>query len=88
MAKKTLTITLDQLSVFDSGDVVDPKSLIKKGLLKKSARPDFIRVVAKGEIDKPLTIKVSYTKTAKIAIEKAKGNVEAIKEEKEEQINA
>ncbi len=88
LAKKTLTITLDQLSVFDSGDVVDPKSLIKKGLLKKSARPDFIRVVAKGEIDKPLTIKVSYTKTAKIAIEKAKGNVEAIKEEKEEQINA
>lgn len=83
LAKKTLTITLDQLSVFAANEIVEPKTLIEKGLLKKSARPDLIRIVAKGEITKPLTIKVSFTKSAKEAIEKAKGKVIEEKVEKE-----
>lgn len=88
LAKKTLTITLDQLSVFESGSIVDKKSLIAKGLLKKTLNPDFIRVVAKGEITKPLTIKISFTKSAKEAIEKAKGKVEDQKEIKVEEKDA
>ncbi len=88
LAKKTLTITLDQLSVFSSGDTVEPKTLLEKGLLKKAARPDLIRVVAKGEISKPLTIKVSYTKSAKLAIEKAKGKIVDIMGNKEEKSDA
>lgn len=87
-AKKTLTITLDQLSVFETGSIVDKKSLIAKGLLKKTLKPYSIRVVAKGEITKPLTIKVGFTKNAKVAIEKAKGKVEDKKEVKKEEKNA
>ena len=84
LARETLTITLDQLAVFEAGDTVDVTSLLKKGLLKKSSRPDFIRIVAKGEITKPLTIKVNYTVAAKQAIEKAKGNVAVVAKEVKE----
>ncbi len=88
LAKKTLTITLNQLSVFDSGETVDSKTLIEKGILKKSARPDFIRIVAKGEINKPLKIKVSYTKSAEAAIVKAQGSVDKKEVKLEEKTNA
>ena len=88
LAKNTLTITLDQLSVFVSGETVEPKTLLEKGLLKKAARPDLIKIVAKGALDKPLTVKVSCTREARIAIEKNKGRVEGFKEKKEEKANA
>lgn len=84
LAKKTLTITLEQLAVFESGAVVDSKSLIEKGLLKKSQKPNFIRLVAKGDITKPLHIKINFTLGAKKAIEKAKGKVEEQEIVKEE----
>lgn len=88
LAKKTLTITLDQLSVFESGDTVDIDSLKIKGLLQKSAKPDFIRIVAKGEINKALTVAVKYSVAAKEAIEKAKGKVVLAQEVKKENDNA
>lgn len=88
LAKKTLTITLDQLSVFESGDTVDITSLQSKGLLNKASKPDFIRIVAKGEINKPLNVAVKYTAAAKEAIEKAKGKVISPSEVKKEKENA
>src|SRR3989304_8126349 len=36
LAKNTLTLTLSMLEKFDNGETVDSKSLIKKGILKKT----------------------------------------------------
>lgn len=75
LAAETLTITLEQISVFASGETIDKKALIKSGLLRKSKRPVHIKLVAKGEINKPLTIHISTSAKAKELIEKAKGKV-------------
>src|SRR3990172_5738779 len=63
-AKENITITFDQLGVFSAGSVVDEKSLREKGLLKKTTRPFTIKLVAKGQIAKPLTVKIKSTKKA------------------------
>ncbi len=76
LAKKTLTLTLTSLNIFDDGQVVDEESLIKKGLIKKTDRYDHIKVVASGEITKALTVKVAVSSGSQKMIEKAKGKVE------------
>src|SRR3990172_4961723 len=75
-AKENITITLEQLEVFSAGSVVDENSLREKGILKKTLRPFTIKLVAKGEISKPLTIRITSTKKAQELIEKAKGKIE------------
>lgn len=88
LAKATLTLTLSHLAVFNSGEIVEEKTLREKGLIKKADKPDLIRIVAKGAIDKPLTIKISVTKGAKTAIEKAKGKIEEKNSEIKDQPDA
>lgn len=75
LSKKILTLTLTKLAVFENGETVDTESLIKKGLLKKTFKPDQIKIVGSGELNKALTIKVAVSASAKSAIEKAKGKV-------------
>lgn len=75
LAHKTLTITLDQISVFDSGSKIDAESLVEKGLLKKSFKPYLIKIVAKGSLSKSFNVHVVTTPKAKEAIEQAKGKV-------------
>lgn len=75
-AKKILTLTLTKLNVFKDGEIVDKKSLLEKGLLKKSFNPDQIKIVGTGELNKSLTVKIAVSNSAKTAIEKAKGKVE------------
>ncbi|HSX58063.1 MAG TPA: 50S ribosomal protein L15 [Candidatus Saccharimonadales bacterium] len=81
LAKKTLTITFSQLENFSVNEIVNEENLLKKGLLLKTARPDRIRVVAKGELTKPLTFKISASKAAIKQIEKAKGKIDLPKVE-------
>ena len=75
LGKEKMTITLDQLNIFASGDIVDEKSLREKGLILKSARPKEIKLVAKGQINKQLTIKIKTSVGAKTKVEKIKGKV-------------
>ncbi len=83
LSKKILTITLSKLNVFEDGATVDHKSLIEKGILKKTFKPDQIKVVATGELSKALTVKVDVSEGAQKAIEKSKGKV--IKKESKEE---
>ncbi len=76
IAKENITITLDNLEVFSAGSIVDEKSLREKGILKKTTKPYSIKLVAKGNLSKPLTIKLNSTKKAQDLVEKAKGKVE------------
>lgn len=72
LSKKILTLTLSKLNVFEDGSTVDEKSLIEKGLLKKTFKPNQIKIVATGELSKALTVKVDVSEAAQKEIEKKK----------------
>lgn len=60
---------------FDANDVVDAQSLVDKGITKKVTTP--VKILAKGEITKPLTVKTNkISEAAKKKIEAAGGKVE------------
>ncbi len=79
LAVNKLTITLEQLKNYAAGEIVNAESLVKKGLIKKAAKHPVIKVVAKGEIDRPLKIHILATAKAKELIEKVKGEVISFK---------
>jgi large subunit ribosomal protein L15 len=61
--------------VFDAGEV-DPASLYDHGLVRKG-RP--VKVLARGELDKPLTVRAhAFSEAAKAKIEQAGGTAEVI----------
>ena len=73
--RKIATINIRDLARFDSGMIVDEAVLISCGLIK--GERDGIKLLGQGEIDIPLTIKVSQvSKNARQKIEAAGGNVE------------
>ena len=75
--KKFALINIRDLSRFESGDVVDEATLVKKNLIK-GAR-DGVKLLGNGEISIPLTIKVHLvSKGAQQKIEAAGGKIEVI----------
>ena len=71
-------INLRDLERFKDGTVVDLSALQNEGLLKKSFKGPF-KILAKGEIKKPLTVKATaFSKTAMEAIQKAGGKTEIV----------
>jgi large subunit ribosomal protein L15 len=76
--KKIATINIRDLSRFESGSIIDEAVLISSGLIK--GERDGIKLLGQGDIDFPLTIKVSHiSKNAQRKIEAAGGNVEVVK---------
>ena len=64
-------------AAFDNGAVVEPATLIEKGLVKKEL--DGIKVLAHGELTKKLTVKAhAFSAEAKAKIEAAGGTAEVI----------
>jgi large subunit ribosomal protein L15 len=77
---KTQPVNLRDLEErFDSGDTVTLEALHQHGLAKKKAIP--VKILAKGEITKPLTVTAhAFSATAKERIEAAGGTCEVIVE--------
>lgn len=78
-AKKVYAVVnLDTLEErFESNDVVTPEVLIEKGIINKIY--DGVKVLARGEITKPLVIKAhKFSEKAKEKIEKVGGKIEVI----------
>ncbi len=76
-AKDYAEVNVSQLNRFDAGDVVDPVSLIEKGILKNVR--DGVRILGNGELEKAVTVKAhGFTKTAQEKIEAAGGKVEVL----------
>jgi large subunit ribosomal protein L15 len=68
-------INLSQLDIFEPTSIVDRDTMDAKGLLKKSDLP--VKVLANGEITKPLTVKADkFSKSAVAKIKAAGGSVE------------
>lgn len=68
----------DLEKVFNSGDVVTPKILLSRGLIKSVK--NGVKVLGQGELKKKLEIKANaFSKTAAQAIIKAGGKIEIFK---------
>lgn len=75
--KEVVIVNLDQLKVFSEGAVVDMAALIKKGIIKKTG--DAIKVLGKGAIKGPLTLKVEMiSRSAREKVEAAGGTIEVL----------
>lgn len=75
--KEYTIVNLKTLNELDEGTEVTPELLIEKGIVKK--QNSGIKVLAKGELDRKLTVKAhKFSAAAKEAIENAGGSVEVI----------
>ncbi|UQS82372.1 50S ribosomal protein L15 [Bombilactobacillus folatiphilus] len=75
--KEYAVVNLDQLNQFRAGSVVDAKSLLEAGIIKKEL--SGVKLLANGELTKKLTIKVNKaSKAAQTAVEAAGGSIEVI----------
>ncbi len=73
--KKIVVINIRDLARFESGSTVDEAALVRVGLVK--GRRDGIKILGKGEITIPLTVKVNgVSKNAREKILAAGGNIE------------
>jgi len=71
--KEVIAVNVAHLNQFAENTVVDAELLLKSGLIKRTG--DAIKILGKGEISVPLTIKVDMiSKGAKTKIEAAGGS--------------
>ncbi len=77
MAATSQVVNLaDVAEVFIAGEVVSPRTLAKKGLVRNAKAA--VKILAVGELAHAVTVKgCAVSQTAKAAIEKAGGSVEA-----------
>ena len=75
--KTVLIVNIADLNRFESGAVVDEAALVGQGLIKGVR--DEIKLLGKGDINIPLTVKVNrVSESAKAKIEAAGGTIEVI----------
>ena len=71
------TVNIGELNSFESGSEVTPEKMIAAGILKSLTNP--IKILADGDIDRPLTVKASkFSASARAKIEAAGGTVEEV----------
>lgn len=75
--KEYSLVNLTQLDAFESGSVIDTEALRKAGFVGKVR--DGVKVLADGELTKPLTVKAhKFSAAARTKIEAAGGTAEEI----------
>ncbi len=75
--KKIVIVSIEQLKRFPEGSVIDSDTLINSGIIK--SKGDGIKVLGKGFIDYPLSLKIDrISRGAREKIEAAGGTVEVI----------
>jgi large subunit ribosomal protein L15 len=75
---KPTVVNLENLEkLFKDGDIINPETLIKAGLINKiSGAALKVKILSKGTISKKLIFKgCEFSKTAKEAVEKAGGSI-------------
>jgi large subunit ribosomal protein L15 len=75
--KEYTVVNVERLEVFESGAVVTPELLIKRGIVKKLL--DGIKILGDGAITKPLTVRAhKFSAKAQERITGAGGKVEVL----------
>ncbi|MCY4442259.1 MAG: 50S ribosomal protein L15 [Deltaproteobacteria bacterium] len=68
-------VNLDGLGLFEAGQEVSPDLLREKGLLGRG----LVKILGRGELDKPLTVKAhGFSRSAREKIEAAGGRAEVL----------
>jgi len=71
------TIKVGALNAFESGNEVTPEQMAAAGIIKSLKNP--VKVLADGDIDRPLTVKAhKFSAAARAKIEAAGGTVEEV----------
>jgi large subunit ribosomal protein L15 len=78
----SVPVNVGALAAFEAGSVVDADALAASGLVKNNANRDWpVKLLAQGEIDRALTIRVhAASAAARAKVEAAGGTVELIGE--------
>jgi large subunit ribosomal protein L15 len=78
----SVPVNVGRLTVFEPGATVDPDALAARGLVKNNANRGWpVKILAGGEIDRPLTVRAhAVSAAARSKIEAAGGTVELIGE--------
>ncbi len=75
--KEYSLVNLDRLNMFEEGTVITPELLAGRRIIKRA--DSLVKVLGKGEIHKPLTVKAHrFSKRAAEQIEAAGGKAEVI----------
>lgn len=75
--KEFAVVNLDTLNRFEDGTEVTPELLIEAGIVKSEKAG--IKILAKGNVEKKLTVKAhKFSSAAKVAIEAAGGQTEVL----------
>lgn len=75
--KEVVIVNIDRLNTFPKDSVVDADALVASGIVKNAGDP--IKVLGKGTIDHPLTVKANgVSRGAREKIEAAGGRVEVV----------
>ena len=70
-------VSIAKLNVFESGSEVTPEKMVASGLVKSLRQP--VKVLAGGDIDRPLSVKAhKFSAAAKAKIEAAGGSAEEV----------
>ena len=70
-------VSIDKLSIFESGSEVTPEKLVAMGIVKSLRYP--IKILADGDINRPLVVKANkFSAAAKAKIEAAGGQAEEV----------
>lgn len=73
---KAVPVSLDRLNKFKKDSIVDLKTLIDNKIVQKDALKRGVKILAKGDLNVSLKIKLPVSKSAKEKIEKAGGTIE------------
>ena len=73
-------VNVGRLAIFEAGSTVDPAALAERGLVKNNANRGWpVKLLAGGDIDRALTVRVhAASAAARAKIEAAGGTVELI----------
>jgi large subunit ribosomal protein L15 len=75
--KEYAVVNLDDLNLFEAGEVITPEVLLSRNVLKKTL--DGVKVLANGQLEKAVTVKAhKFSKAAEQAITQAGGTIEVI----------
>jgi large subunit ribosomal protein L15 len=81
----TVPVNVGQLAVFEAGSVVDVELLSARGIVKNNANRGWpVKILAKGDLDRALTVRAhAFSAAARAKIEAAGGTVEVLGLEEE-----
>jgi large subunit ribosomal protein L15 len=75
--KDIIAVNLEQLGKFQEGSIIDADVLLNSGLIKRKG--DGVKILGKGNIDYPLTLRVNnISRGAREKIEASGGSIEVI----------